>query len=242
MKSSLLLALGVLAPAFSVAPALAAPAAIEKPAETGADEIALATRLFERATKSYGEATNVKFAFSTVVKLDEDSISSRGSLIFEAPARFRLEQTQMRDKTVFVYDGHSLLMQQNDEMPQRVVVRPNFTVWDELPDASLPDPWIASFLAGENPLDEFISAETQIQKLPDQTIGGALAEGISVVNSAGEASLSISAWFSRESGVLLRVITIAGGARVTSNYSQIQLDSDIPAGTFALSLADKDTA
>ena len=195
--------------------------------------------MFERATENYGEATNIKLSYASVIKVDEDSITSRGTLVFEAPARFRLEQTTMRDKTLFVYDGHTLMMQPNDEMPQRVVVRPNSTVWDELPNVSLPDPFIASFLAGENPFGEFVYDTTQIKKLPDQTIGGELCEGVSLLNEADEESLTISAWFGRESGLLRRVVTRAGDTLVTANYSQIERDAELAPGTFALTPGDK---
>ena len=203
------------------------------------DDTAAVVQLFERATENYGEASSVKLAYTSVVKLDEDSISSRGTLTFEAPARFRLEQTRMRDKSVFVYDGHTLMMQQNDEMPQRVVVRPNYTVWDELPDVSLPDPFIDSFLAGENPLESFLSEATEIKALPAQTINGAPCEGASLVNATDDETVAISAWFSRESGLLMRVVARTGGVTITSNYSQIELNGDIAPGTFALALADK---
>ena len=215
-----------------MAPTAAAPT-------TPAADLEAAAQLFERATENYGEATNVKFSYISVIKVDEDSITSRGSLIFEAPARFRMEQTTMRDKTLFVYDGHTLMMRQNDEIAQRVVVRPNYSVWDELPDVSLPDPFIASFLAGENPFGEFVYDTTQIKKLPDQTIGGELCEGISLLNESDADSLTISAWFSRESGLLMRVITRAGETLITSNYSQIERDGELAPGTFALALGDK---
>ena len=208
-------------------------------AQTPNADFEAAAQLFERAAENYGEATNLKFSYNSAIKVDEDSITSRGSLIFEAPARFRLENTTMREATLFVYDGHTLMMQSNDEMPQRVVVRPNYTVWDELPNVALPDPFIASFLAGENPFGDFVYDTTQIKKLPDQTIGGAVCEGVSLVNEADEESLAISAWFSRESGLLMRVITRAGDTLVTSNYSKIERDAELAPGTFALALGDK---
>ena len=253
MKPSLLLALGLIAPTLFAVPALSAPAKAEKPAPKtnvpnanvpnanvpNAADLEAAAQLFERAAENYGEATNIRFSYVSVIKVDEDSITSRGSLIFEAPARFRLEQTTMRDKSLFVYDGHTLMAQSNDEMPQRVVVRPNSTVWDELPDVSLPDPLIASFLAGENPFGEFVYDATQVKKLPDQTIGGQGCEGISLLNEADEESLTISAWFSRESGLLVRVVTRAGETLVTSDYSKIERDGELAPGTFTLTMGGK---
>ena len=254
MKKSLFRPLCVALPALVCAlslPVVSQPLALRQSAAkvtarvatcADADATEAASRLFARAAENYGAATNVKFDYTNVIKLDEDSISSRGTMIFEAPARFRLEQTRMRDKTVFVYNGHSLMMQQNDELPQRVVVRPNYTVWDELPDVSLPDPFIDSFLAGENPLEDLLAETTDVKRVPDQTINGAVCEGVSIVNATEEETLAISAWFSRESGLLIRVIARTGGATITSNYARVELDGDIAPGTFVLKTDDTDVA
>ena len=170
MKLSLYCALA-LVPALCVTAHAAPPTRSTIPVP--ALENAAVNQLFERAAKVYGEASAVKMNYATQIKLGEDNVTVRGILIFEAPARFRYEHEILGDKTVFVYDGYTLMMQAAGEKAERVVVAPNQTVWDALPDVSLPDPLIDSFLAGQNALDDFGDA-AKLSKLPALTIAGAL--------------------------------------------------------------------
>ena len=122
--------------------------------------------------------------------------------------------------------------------PRRVMIRPNETVWDALPDASLPDPLIATFLAGENPLDDFIGGAT-ISKLPQQTIDGAPCDGARIASDP----ITISAYFNRATGALQRVVTVTEEATVTSTYAKFEVDPVLAPDTFTLTMgAAKTTA
>lgn len=209
-------------------PAVAAPHAAT-PIAVPASANAQVTQLFERAAKVYGQANAVKMQYSTAVKTGDDTITLRGLLVYEAPARFRFEHTILGDKTVFVYDGYTLTMQSANEKPRRVVVKPNQTVWDALPDASLPDPLIDSFLAGENPIGDFAGA-AKLETLAPQIIDGAICDAARI--AADE--VTITAYFNRTTGALQRVTTVTGDATLDSTYSKIEIDPVLAPDTFVL--------
>ena len=226
--------------AFALLPALATAAHAAPPTRSTipvqALENAAINKLFARAAKVYGGATAVKMNYATQIKLGEDNVTARGILIFEAPARFRYEHEILGDKTTFVYDGYTLMMQAAGEKAERVAVAPNQTVWDALPDVSLPDPLIDSFLAGQNALDDFKGGTSDFAKLPALTIGGALCDGARIKAQSGEDALQISAYFNRATGALQRVITQSGETILTTDYSEIDLDAVVAPGAFSLAL------
>lgn len=229
---ALALTFALMVPAQAV-PTRDAPTRAAIPVQAG--ERAAVVALFQRAMRAYGHADAVSMNYATNIVMGDDSLTSRGVLIFEAPAHFRYEYEIMGDKTLFVYDGYTLMMQSAGEKPRRVVVAPNQTVWDALPDVSLPDPLIDSFLAGQNALDD-LGDVAMLSKLPAQTIGGVPCDGALVKADAGDETLQISAYFNRVTGLLQRVITQTGETTLTTNYSSIELDPVIAPGTFSLAL------